>query len=235
MKNRFCSVFILLIVLVLQACGQSRGVVALDAQQFEDSLKDINTQLVDVRTLEEYNGGFIQYASNIDWNSREFESNISKLDKTKPLYLYCLSGGRSGKAAAKCIKMGFTQVYHLDGGIMEWKYQNKNVVTPRPDQVKGMSMDQYNQLVTQDKPVLVEFFAPWCGPCKTLKPNVEAIGKEYSDRLNVVFIDVDKNNLISDSLNIRSIPLLLYYKNGKLEGSWTGTFTKRELISKLGL
>jgi thioredoxin 1 len=160
---------------------------------------------------------------------------VKALDKTKPVYLYCLSGGRSKQAANYLAKQGFAKVYNLEGGIMEWKYQAKNVVTENPEKVKGFTMDEYRKMITKDKLVLVEFYATWCGPCKTLKPNVEALGKEYSDKLEVVFIDVDKNNLIADSLNIRSIPLLIYYKNGKKITSLTGTHTKRELIKKLKL
>jgi phage shock protein E len=71
--------------------------------------------LVDVRTPEEFAGGHLQYAANINYNSPEFKSQISKLDKSKPVYLYCRSGNRSGKAADSLKAYGFTTFYNIGG------------------------------------------------------------------------------------------------------------------------
>jgi rhodanese-related sulfurtransferase len=81
---------------------------------------DSNVQLIDVRTPEEYAEGFINNANNINFFDDDFLSQMSVLDRDKPVYLYCKSGGRSGKAAIQLKEAGFTKVYDLEGGITKW-------------------------------------------------------------------------------------------------------------------
>ncbi len=83
--------------------------------------KDV--QIVDVRTPGEYEGGYIPNAVNIDFNGANFEAEINKLDKTKPVVIYCHSGGRSGKALSMMKNMDFTTVLELEGGY-------SNYITP---------------------------------------------------------------------------------------------------------
>lgn len=101
----------------------------LTAGEFETNLKsNPNAPLIDVRTAEEYSEGHLQNAINIDWNGNSFATQISALDKTKPVYVYCLSGKRSGAAANKMRADGFTEVYELAGGIKQWQAENRPVV-----------------------------------------------------------------------------------------------------------
>lgn len=76
--------------------------------------------LVDVRTPSEYSAGTINNAVNIDWNNSNFETEISKLDKNKPIFIFCQKGGRSGKALKKMKGLGFQEVYDLQGGYGGW-------------------------------------------------------------------------------------------------------------------
>ncbi len=84
-------------------------------------------QLVDVRTPEEYSEGFIEGFQNIDFMSDSFEKNIDKLDKTKPVVVYCKAGGRSAKCSKKMLDAGFVKIYDLDGGITKWKYEGFDI------------------------------------------------------------------------------------------------------------
>jgi rhodanese-related sulfurtransferase len=86
---------------------------------------DSNVQLIDVRTPEEYAEGFINNAKNINFFDDDFLSQMSVLDTDKPVYLYCKSGGRSGKAAIQLKEAGFTKVYDLEGGITAWIEKEK--------------------------------------------------------------------------------------------------------------
>src|SRR5690606_27394894 len=96
--------------------------IQLDVNEYEEKLASLkNVQLVDVRTAEEYAEGHLKNAVNINIGSSNFEEHIAILDKNKPVMVYCLSGGRSGNAANKLEKMGFTQVYNMKGGIMKWR------------------------------------------------------------------------------------------------------------------
>lgn len=79
-----------------------------------------DAQLIDVRTPKEFEDERIENFTNIDWNGSDFESKVSKLDKSKPVFLHCRSGGRSAKAAAKLQDMGFTEIYDMDGGMLQW-------------------------------------------------------------------------------------------------------------------
>ncbi len=85
-------------------------------------------QLVDVRTSKEYADGYIKNAVNINFYDDDFIVQMSKLDKNKELYIYCRSGGRSGKAAKKLKEAGFTKVYDLQGGIMNWNAKGLETV-----------------------------------------------------------------------------------------------------------
>ena len=84
--------------------------------------------LVDVRTEDEYNSGYIENSLNIDYFSNDFSLNTDKLDKSTPIILYCRSGKRSSMSANKISKLGFKEIYNLEGGILEWIEEGNAVV-----------------------------------------------------------------------------------------------------------
>jgi rhodanese-related sulfurtransferase len=84
--------------------------------------------LVDVRTEDEYNSGYIENSLNIDYFSNDFSLNADKLDKSTPIILYCRSGKRSSMSANKISKLGFKEIYNLEGGILEWIEEGNAVV-----------------------------------------------------------------------------------------------------------
>ena len=130
-KNRILAVFIITIGFI--SCAQNKTddkvsgietVVELDAQSFYNEIQVENIQLVDVRTLGEYNSGHIKNAILIDFYNPEFYNEMNDtLDKEKPVYVYCRSGNRSGKAAKELEKLGFSKILDLDGGINSWTRQ----------------------------------------------------------------------------------------------------------------
>ena len=78
--------------------------------------------MLDVRTPEEFSEGNISGAINMNFNAPEFETSLDSLDKTKPVYVYCQAGGRSGKAKDLLLEKGFKEVYNLIGGFGSWPY-----------------------------------------------------------------------------------------------------------------
>ena len=84
--------------------------------------------LVDVRTEDEYNSGYIENSLNIDYFSNDFSLNADKLDKSTPIILYCRSGKRSSMSANKISKLGFKEIYNLEGGILEWIEEGNAVI-----------------------------------------------------------------------------------------------------------
>lgn len=92
----------------------------VSADEFKTLISSNDGVILDVRTPEEVSEGKIAGSTNIDIYNDNFESKIKELDKTKTFYVYCRSGGRSGKAMDMMKSIGFTNVYNLDGGITSW-------------------------------------------------------------------------------------------------------------------
>jgi len=93
---------------------------SVDASDFKKLLKDKKSHLIDVRTPSEFRSNKIKGAKNINFHSRNFMDEIDKLDRNKPVMVYCKSGFRSRRSAKKLAKLGFTEIYDLKGGIMSW-------------------------------------------------------------------------------------------------------------------
>jgi thioredoxin 1 len=88
------------------------------------------------------------------------------------------------------------------------------------------------QVLKAGKPVLVDFWAPWCAPCRMIAPTVEAVAKEYVDRAVVGKVNVDDNQDIAGRYNIRGIPTLLLFKNGQVQEQVVGA-TSKDVITKM--
>lgn len=95
----------------------------LSQEEWEEQLeKDTNAFILDVRTPEEVDEGYIPNATNIDFYlGQEFLNELEKLDKSKSYYVYCRSGNRSGQACALMLNAGFSNAYNLEGGFMNWE------------------------------------------------------------------------------------------------------------------
>ena len=91
----------------------------------------------------------------------------------------------------------------------------------------------FNELINSDKPVLVDFWAEWCGPCKMIGPVVEQLAGEYEGRAIIAKMDVDQNSQVPGQFGIRSIPTLMVFKNGQLVDKVIGAVPKNVLEQKL--
>jgi thioredoxin 1 len=207
-----------LFLIAFTSCNMSgQKYQTLKADEFAKKVQEKDVQLVDVRTPEEYAERHLKDAVNINFEGDDFVDMISKLDKSKPVLVYCLSGGRSAKASALISKKGFTQVYNLDGGILAWTQAGQPIESGAggANDKKGLTLKDYLQKVNADKLVLVDFNAVWCGPCKQLKPILDKIADKEKDKMILMPIDVDQNPILADEMHIQNIPLMILYKNGK--------------------
>ena len=101
----------------------------------------------------------------------------------------------------------------------------------KPIEITDANFEQ--EVMRSDKPVLIDFWAVWCGPCRMVAPVVEEIASEYNGKLKVGKLDVDNNPEVSMKFGIRSIPTLMVFKGGKVVEQIIGAVPKRNLVDKV--
>ncbi len=92
---------------------------------------------------------------------------------------------------------------------------------------------EFNQLITQEKPILLDFYADWCGPCQVLLPTVERLSKEYDDKVEIRKVNVDQHRELAGKFGVRSIPALFFLKGNKVVDKANGVLPENELRRRL--
>ena len=128
MKIKVMSLLFLFIGFTSCLKNHSDGIQVIDVAKYEKKITEPNIQLIDVRTSEEFSEGHIENAVNIDVTADDFDAKVASLDKEKPVMVYCKSGGRSAKASARLKELVFKTITDLEGGITNWKSENKPTV-----------------------------------------------------------------------------------------------------------
>ncbi|MGE4513859.1 MAG: thioredoxin domain-containing protein [Chryseobacterium sp.] len=225
------NIIVVFFLIVLTGCGKaqnSKNESSLPATEFSKKLDQTkDAQLVDVRTPGEFRNGHLKNAMNIDWNADDFTEKAKVLDKEKPVFLYCMSGPRSTSAAAKLQEMGFKNVYEMQGGMMKWR--NANLPEIKVSTSAGMSLAQYNEILKSETPVLVDFYAEWCAPCKKMEPYLKKMSSEMPGKVKIIRINADENTELCKELNVSALPVLKLYKKEKLVWNNLGFVTEDEV------
>ncbi|WP_179335206.1 thioredoxin [Winogradskyella costae] len=92
-------------------------------------------------------------------------------------------------------------------------------------------MSKFSEIINQDQPVLVDFFADWCGPCKMLSPILKQVKEEMGEGISIIKIDVDKNQELASKYQVRGVPTMLLFKNGKQVWRQSGVLQKDDIIN----
>jgi thioredoxin 1 len=197
----------------------------LEAKKFQEKWENEKSTsiLIDVRTIEEYNGGHIESAKNIDFNSSNFESEIAKIDKEKTVFVYCLSGGRSSAAASFLEKKGYKNVIELVGGMMAWRSEG----LPETKLNSKKERSNFVDFIAKNELVLVDFYADWCAPCKKMKP----ILNDFSNKkiVPVLPLNADIEQQLVTKFSVINLPTLVLIKSGKEVWRGEGFHSKDQL------
>ncbi len=239
----FCTMknylFFLILIVTIISCesnsaqNQPISSTVSTAEYFKLLKETKDLQLIDVRTPGEFSEEHLQNSVNINFNDPSFEQKIDQLDKTKPTFIYCLSGGRSGSAMDVFARHGFKTVYNMKGGILQWKGDDYPLApSTETGDWKGMSKEDFAKQTSGSIPVLVDFKASWCIPCKKLKPILDEIEKEYPGKIKVLAVDIEENKSLAEDMQIKEIPLLCLYQNGVKVKEIKGFAEKATIISE---
>lgn len=217
-------------VMIFSCTAQNKA--ALTVNEFEKGISTENAQVLDVRTPGEFFGGHIKNALHADWNDKkEFERRIAFVDKTKPVYVYCLAGGRSAAAAEKMRKLGYTQVYELTGGTNAWQAANKPLEGKRNE--KQMTEQELNAGINASKLVLVDFGASWCPPCKQMEPVLQKVMANHAGKFSLVKVDGGRDQDLMQLYKVTALPVFIIFKDGKQVWRKDGIVTAEELSAQL--
>jgi rhodanese-related sulfurtransferase len=232
MKHLSYTLCTVLIAFAFYGCS-AQTQTALTANEFEKKISVSDSlQLLDVRTATEYNTGHIKNSLQADWNDKkEFSRRIEFIDKNKPVYIYCLAGGRSSAAAKEMRAMGYENVIELTGGINAWKAANLPL-EGRTDE-KQMSIEQFNTAVGNKGVVLVDFGAEWCPPCKKMEPVLKNLQANNPGRFTIVKVNGGRDLDLLKQYSVTQLPVFIIFKDGKQVWRKDGIATEKEMAASL--
>ncbi|RYU92646.1 rhodanese-like domain-containing protein [Emticicia agri] len=230
MKYLFSIVFILT---GLSVFAQNKDAYSLTVNDFDNKIKAIGptAQLVDVRTPSEFSIGHIKRAANINFTDDDFEEVAKKrLDKNRPVLLYCFSGKRSTDAAAFLKTMGFKEVYDLNGGFAQWTASSKPYVSSTTDTkpIAALTLQNLDDIVKSNEVVLIHFYTEWCDVCKKMTPLLNKIADE-NKQIKLLKVDSEKNDIVASVFKIEESPTYVIIKKGRRTWSGTGEISEQEL------
>jgi thioredoxin len=229
------SIAILLFLFSLSKMhGQHASLIQSGSEQFKELTAQNSGILLDVRTKSEFKNGHLPEAGNLNYYALDFRQKLILLPRNQSIYLYCNTGYRSEKAAKILIENGYTDVYNLQHGIMEWELLNLPVVVEpdaRPDTDNKMTPEQYHTILSSGSPVFFDFYAPWCGPCRKMMPMIDSLMVEYQQDIQMHKINVDASKKLVKEMKLVGVPYLILQDNGEVLFSKNGSATHYELTS----
>ena len=225
-----------LIIIFFISCSNKNTLVykKTDILSLDKILNDTDIIILDVRTSEEINAGYIPNSTFIDYYDKNFENKINLIDRSKKIYTLCKSGGRSVKAAEILSKNGFRNVYNLEGGFMRWKANKMpydiNLVNNDSSNTDLISEISLDSLIKKNTNTLIYISTKWCSPCKKMEPIIDKLVDNNSS-LKVIKIDLDANTYAQERFDVKSLPALVLYENNSVVWHKNGIIAYDDLIS----
>lgn len=233
---RFIFTPILFSLFIFAAYTQNPSTIQVGSEEFNQLISKGEGVLLDVRTQREFQNGHIENAGQINFYARDFRRSLLLLPKDQPVYLYCNTGWRSDIAASYLIRNGYTKVYNLKHGIMEWEQANLPVTidpNAQPDTDDRFTTSDFTKLIQSESLVFIDFYAPWCGPCRQMMPMIDSLKAEYKGRIDVVKINADASKSLMRDIKMVSVPYLVLYHQGKVLFEHKGLIGRQELVTEL--
>ncbi len=216
--------------------AQNPATKQINSKELISFIQEREGVLLDVRTQREFQNGHIENAGQLNYYALDFKKRLLLLPKDEPIYLYCNTGYRSDRAASFLIDNGYTQVYNLQHGIMEWeRYDYPVMIDPnaQPDTDDQIEPRDFSALLADNEVVFVDFYAPWCGPCRKMMPMIDSLKVEYHERIPIIKVNADASKRLVRELELISVPYFALYRNGRLVFDHNGLISREELIRQI--
>lgn len=193
--------------------GKSSVELTADAVSFSKAIGTPGAQILDVRTAEEFKGGHIANALQANWlDSKEFQNRTQHLDKSKTVYIYCQTGGRSASAQEVLMQAGY-KVVNLEGGMSNWRMRQMPV--EGSGNTIEMRVVDFDKIIQTNPYVLVDIGAIWCPPCRKMQPVMDALKQAPPKPFYFLAVDGGSDIEVMKSVKADDLPTFILYKNGK--------------------
>jgi len=193
--------------------GKHEERVTLPLDSFTAKIgRQAQPQIIDARSPEEFSLNHISNALNFNVQTNGYATLVQALDKSRPVFIYAISTGRSSVLAHDLKSRGFAEAYDLEGGSANWIGSGQPYYTSLK---KGLSPAEFQQIIATNKKVLVNIGSRYCGLCKKAKPIVDSIRNEHPGDVTIVEIELEESpQLIAALKTVNVFPYFILYDRG---------------------
>lgn len=234
-KSIIKTALIAISVLLLPVSAHA-GIENVPPAEFLELVKQNDGIILDVRTPDEVAQGHIAGASVLNIYDKDFERKLNLMQKDKPIYVYCRSGGRSGKAAQTMDANGFRSIFNLTGGIGAWNDAKLPLEKPKNVSVEKaapMSQSDFDKKLAAKSVALADFHTEWCMPCKQMAPVIDALEKKFANQASIIRVDLDSSPELGSTFDIKGVPVFVLFVDGKEQWRHSGAIEADVLEAKI--